>query len=99
MLKLSIGRGIVQGVAYSEDGRVLVTLSGRTQLRFWDMRTFTESLNCKAPPMRGPRGPWRVRGDMFALGGMFALHGTLLGLQTIMCDLRAALQFCQQSKA
>jgi WD40 repeat protein len=49
MKKLTIGRGIVHAVAYSADGRWLVSLNSRRALRFWDLGTFAERLSLRLP--------------------------------------------------
>jgi WD40 repeat protein len=44
MRTLTIGRGNFEGVAYSADGRFLVSLNSGRQVRFWDLGTFTQRL-------------------------------------------------------
>ena len=44
MRVLSIRRGNFHGVAYSADGRFLVSLNSRTHVCFWDLATFTQRL-------------------------------------------------------
>src|SRR6516162_1632009 len=67
MRVLSIRRGNFHGVAYSADGRFLVSLNSRTQVRFWDLGTFTERLAFKLPE--------RYRFGNFALSGPRLLVG------------------------
>jgi WD40 repeat protein len=63
MRTLSIRRGNFHGVAYSADGRFLLSLNSRTQVRFWDLGTFAERLAVRLPTycrfanfyLRGPR--------------------------------------------
>jgi WD40 repeat protein len=64
MRTLSIRRGNFHGVAYSADGRFLVSLNSRTHVRFWELGSFAERLAVKLPSyfpffanfcLRGPR--------------------------------------------
>ncbi|HZY89298.1 MAG TPA: hypothetical protein VFE78_31035 [Gemmataceae bacterium] len=70
MRTLSIRRGNFHGVAYSADGRFLVSLNSHTQVRFWELGTFTERLALKLPP--AARSYWFnfwVRGERLVVGG------------------------------
>jgi WD40 repeat protein len=70
MRTLSISRGNFQGVAYSSDGRFLVSLDSRVQVRFWDLDAFTERLAIRLPPAARCHLPnFQVRGERLVVGG------------------------------
>jgi WD40 repeat protein len=85
MKTLTIGRGNVNALAYSDDGRFLVTLNSGKRLRFWDLATFSERLAFTLPE----------RGGYFQRA--FCLHGDLLVLSDRGWDLGAAWDCLAQS--
>jgi WD40 repeat protein len=94
MKTLSIGRRNFHGVAYSADGRFLVSLNSMNQLRFWEMGSFVERFSC-----RFPHG-WPNWGSPFtAWGGTFSLCGNLLPWRTAVYDLTATWEYLRKSPA
>ncbi len=69
MRTLSILRGNFHGVAYSDDGRFLVSLNSHTFVRFWDLGTFAERLVVRLPPAARSRFPnFNLRGERALVG-------------------------------
>jgi WD40 repeat protein len=68
MRVLSIRRGNFHGVAYSADGRFLVSLNSRSQVRFWELGTFTQRLALKLPPAAWSHGNFRPCGERLVVG-------------------------------
>jgi WD40 repeat protein len=70
MRTLSIRRGNFHGVAYSADGRFLVSLNSHTQVRFWELAGFTQRLALKLPrEARSPFHTFCLRSDRLLVGG------------------------------
>jgi hypothetical protein len=80
MKTLTIRRGNFRGVAYTADGRALVSLNSGTQVRFWDLEAFEERLGLSLPAEVG-----RYHN--------FALLGRRLLLGSSLWDLTPALDY------
>jgi WD40 repeat protein len=79
MRTLTIGRGNFNAVAYTDNGRFLISVNSGRRLRFWSLETFAECLLLTPPDE--PRFP----------GSGFFLSGTLLCLNSRLWDITSAL--------
>jgi WD40 repeat protein len=91
MKTLTIGRAIFHGVAYSPDGRFLVSLNSQKQLRFWELGTFVQRLGFALSPWTDSWG-----GSFTSWGGTFCLCGDLLPFRTSVWDLSAAWKYLRK---
>src|SRR5215469_2873801 len=69
MKVLSIRRGNFHGVAYSADGRFLVSLNSHTQVRFWELVSFTQRLLLRLPYRAGWQDALSLHGNLLARWG------------------------------
>jgi WD40 repeat protein len=83
MRTLSIRRGNFHGVAYSADGRYLVSLNSHTQVRFWELDTFAQRLMFRLPYLAG----WQ---------NAFSLHGPLLVRKADLWDIGPAWDYLRR---
>src|SRR5262245_30326586 len=83
MKTLTIRRGNFQAVAYTADGRALVSLHSGTEVRFWDLETFEFQLGLSLPARCG-------RFHNFALIGRRLLLGSSLWDVTRALDYLSA---------
>jgi hypothetical protein len=91
MKTLTIGRAIFHGVAYSPDGRFLVSLNSQKRLRFWELGTFVQRLACELSPWTDSWG-----GSFTSWGGTFCPCGDLLPFRTSVGDLSAAWKYLRK---
>jgi WD40 repeat protein len=92
MRTLTLGRRNVHGVAYSPDGRFLVSLNSQIHIRFWDLSTFKKRLAFALTPCTDF---WRGYGSF---GGTFSPCGNLLPLRKTVWDMSRAWQLVRQPR-
>jgi hypothetical protein len=94
MKTLTIGRGNFFGVAYSPDGRYLVSGNSERHIRFWDLSTFQERLHFAVPegdPLRGMTFTYQTP--------TFLLHGPRLVMTSTVWDISRAWESLAQVAA
>jgi WD40 repeat protein len=64
MRTLGIKRGNFAAVVYTPDGRTLISLHSRRQVRFWDLATFAERLGSTVPGGSHGAGRLMLAGDL-----------------------------------
>jgi hypothetical protein len=85
MRVLSIRRGNFHGVAYSADGRFLVSLNSHAQVRFWELGTFAQRLVVRLPHGGGGQNA-------------LSLHGNLLARRDDLWDVGPAWEYLRQAR-
>jgi len=89
---LSLGRRVVHGVAYSADGRFLISLNSGSQIRFWDVPAGTPRSALTLPETFS----W-APGDQY--GGNVEFQGTLLAYRNDVWNLRPTFDFLTRAEA
>jgi hypothetical protein len=79
---IALDRRVFHGVAFSSDGRHLITLNSKKQIRVWDRVTWEERVAFSLPRWSDHWG-----GAFHAWGGAFTLVGDLLPFRTGIRDL------------